>query len=290
MSTNLFVAYDADSRDGTAADPPAAGKSTADHRESVSFSEVLTRFGDQVIYDHISFTVRSGEFVCILGPSGCGKSTALRLMGGLIQPDGGKVSVAGGPASENWQRIAYVFQSHRLTPWRTALGNVELGMELRGGWTQVERQARAMEMLTLVGLSSEGDRLPSALSGGERQRVAIARALAVDPEIVLMDEPFSALDPNTRTMMRRELLEIWRKTGKTIVFVTHDIEEALMLADRVLAFSRKPTRLDRDMELSEPRPRNLTTSLSLQNRRAELTAWFNSMGAGDELEHSGEEK
>lgn len=278
MSENLLVAGEANFRDARTAD-----RANQVREASVIFRDVLTRFGEQVIYDNISFTVKAGEFVCILGPSGCGKSTALRLMGGLIEPDGGKISVAGGPISENWHRIAYVFQSHRLTPWRTALGNVELGMELRGGWSKSERRARAKEMLELVGLSSEGNRHPSALSGGERQRVAIARALAVDPEIILMDEPFSALDPNTRTMMRRELLEIWRQTGKTIVFVTHDIEEALMLADRVLAFSRKPTRLDREMELDECRPRDITTSPSLQNRRTELVEWFTSMGAGDEL-------
>lgn len=250
---------------------------------AIEFQDVLTQLGTQVIYDHISFRVQAGEFVCILGPSGCGKSTALRLMGGLLQADAGSVRVSGSPPADGWSRIAYVFQSPRLAPWRTALGNVTLAMELRSPHTRAQHRERALEMLQLVGLSHLANQYPATMSGGERQRVALARALAVDPEIVLMDEPFSALDPNTRHGLRAQLLELWSRTGKTIVFVTHDIDEALVLADRVLMFSRKPTRLDRVIEIREPRPRRINESPELQARQKELVDWFVSMGAQDEL-------
>jgi len=254
--------------------------SSSPQQEIVRFDRVLTRLGDQVIYDHISFSIKAGEFICILGPSGCGKSTALRLIGGLLQPDSGDVVIAGGTPANNWKRIAYVFQSPRLAPWRTALANVEMGMELRGGWTRNERRERALNALQLVGLHKEAARLPAQLSGGERQRIAIARALAVDPEIILMDEPFSALDPNTRALMRNELLELWNKTGKTVIFVTHDIDEALVLADRVLAFSRKPTRLERSLSIDQPRPRDLRCP-TLHTIRDELLSWFSAMDIAD---------
>jgi NitT/TauT family transport system ATP-binding protein len=254
----------------------------------IEFDAVLTKLGDQVIYDHISFSVMRGEFVCILGPSGCGKSTALRLMGGLLKADAGAIRVSGASAEEGWSRLAYVFQSPRLAPWRTAIGNVVLGMVLRCPGDKVQQRAHALEMLQLVGLAQLADQYPATMSGGERQRVSLARALAVDPDIILMDEPFSALDPNTRQALRAQLLELWQRTGKTIVFVTHDIDEALLLADRVLMFSRKPTRLDRVLQVEQPRPRHIRETPELQAQHDELFDWFASMGAQDELAPSRE--
>ena len=190
-------------------------------------------FGHEQIYDRLSFEIRRGEFVCILGPSGCGKSTSLRIIGGLLAADSGRITIDGRAPRDAWEEIAFVFQSPRLVPWRTALDNVMLGFELRFGSGEArQRKARASELLNLVGLAGDAGKYPSMLSGGERQRVAIARALAVDPKIVLMDEPFSALDPNMRARMRTEMEHIWSETGKTVVFVTHDIDEALQLADR----------------------------------------------------------
>jgi len=222
----------------------------------ISFDNVGISFGDERIYDRLSFDVRRGEFVCILGPSGCGKSTSLRMIGGLLDVGSGRVTVDGRDPHDAWPDIAFVFQSPRLVPWRTALDNVMLGTELRfGSGDREQRRARASELLRLVGLAGDAGKYPSMLSGGERQRVAIARALAVDAKIVLMDEPFSALDLNMRSRMRTEMERIWLETGKTVVFVTHDIDEALQLADRTVVLSNKPTRVLDIVELKTPRPR-----------------------------------
>ena len=227
----------------------------------IDFRDVVVELGGQKIYDRLSFQVKKGEFVCLLGPSGCGKSTSLRVMGGLLPIAAGTVRIMGLSPSVAWSRIAYVFQSPRLVSWRNALGNVLLGTELRfGSKNKKTREQKALELLSLVGLSQDVQKYPSILSGGERQRVAIARALAVDPEIIFMDEPFSALDPTTRKKMRSEIEQIWQKTGKTIVFVTHDIEEALQLADRIILLTKKPTSVKEDFPLEEARPRDLASS------------------------------
>jgi len=233
----------------------------------IAFRDVEVALGGERIYERLSFAVHPGEFVCILGPSGCGKSTSLRVIGGLLEAAGGTVTVNGRPPHEAWSDIAFVFQSPRLVPWRTALGNVLLGSDLRFGGDGNSRDARAQELLALVGLASDTHKYPSMLSGGERQRVAIARALAVDPQIVLMDEPFSALDPNTRRRLRAEIERIWQTTGKTVVFVTHDVEEALQLADRIIVLSNKPTIVVDVITLDAPRPRSLTHPGLAQERR-----------------------
>jgi len=243
----------------------------------ITFENVGVAFGDEQIYDRLSFDVRRGEFICILGPSGCGKSTLLRLIGGLLDVDIGRVTVDGRSPRNAWLDIAFVFQSPRLVPWRTALDNVLLGTELRfGAGDKERRRARATDLLRLVGLASDARKYPSMLSGGERQRVAIARALAVDPKIVLMDEPFSALDPNMRSRMRVEVERIWLETGKTVVFVTHDIEEALQLADRTIVLSNKPTRVLEIIELHTPRPRALADR-DLDTHRQKLVKLFRSL-------------
>jgi NitT/TauT family transport system ATP-binding protein len=241
----------------------------------LAFERVSTRLGGDIIFDELSFAVDEGEFLCILGPSGCGKSTSLRLMGDLLRVQGGEVRVAGQTPAKAWQSLAYVFQSPRLVPWRTALGNVMLGMELRyDNMAKRKMQARAAELLELVGLARDGHKFPSMLSGGERQRVAIARALAVEPRIILMDEPFSALDLNTRRRLRAELVSIWQKTGKTVVFVTHDIDEALVLAGRILLLSNKPTRVLETLVVDAPRPRDIARDPALQRQRARLHELF----------------
>jgi NitT/TauT family transport system ATP-binding protein len=243
----------------------------------ITFENVGVAFGEEQIYDRLSFDVRRGEFVCILGPSGCGKSTALRIIGGLLDVNVGRVTVDGRAPRDAWSEIAFVFQSPRLVPWRTALDNVLLGSELRlGAGDKEHRRARAAELLSLVGLAGDSRKYPSMLSGGERQRVAIARALAVDPKIVLMDEPFSALDPNMRSRMRSEMERIWLETGKTVVFVTHDIEESLRLADRTVVLSNKPTRVLEIIELRTPRPR-LLDDPDLDTHRQKLVKLFRSL-------------
>jgi len=248
-------------------------------KTAVRLDHVQLRFGRETIFQDLSFEVRQGEFVCLLGPSGCGKSTSLRLMGDLLQAHSGSVSVAGLPPSQAWDQVAFVFQSPRLAPWRNVTDNVLLGVELRSGRAAAQKQqAKAQSLLDLVGLGQSGHKFPSMLSGGERQRVAIARALAVDPSIVLMDEPFSALDPNTRLRLRQEIVRIWQETQRTVVFVTHDIEEAIWLADRIVLLSNKPTRVLESIEVPAPRPRQLHQDPSFQALRQRLEQLFHTLG------------
>ncbi len=249
----------------------------------LSFKDVTVRFGAETIYEDLSFAVEQGEFLCILGPSGCGKSTSLRLMGDLLPVNGGQVSIDGLPPSQGWSKLAYIFQQPRLAPWRTALANVTLGMEMRfDKMAKAKMRKKAVDLLRLVGLERDMDKYPGMLSGGERQRVSIARALSVDPDIILMDEPFSALDLNTRRRLRAEIIRIWQQTGKTVIFVTHDIEEALVLADRILLLSNKPARVLETLTLEEPRPRDLLVTPSLQARRDHLHTLFRQLEEDDE--------
>jgi NitT/TauT family transport system ATP-binding protein len=223
----------------------------------IELRSVALRLGEEQIYRSLSLDIREGEFCSILGPSGCGKSTLLRIIGDLLGVSSGEVRVGGRAPREAWQDIAYVFQSPRLAPWRNALDNVLLGVELRfGPGDRKAREREARELLKLVGLGNDREKFPAMLSGGERQRVAIARALAVKPKVILMDEPFSALDPQTRSRMRAEVERIWLETGKTIVFVTHDIEEALQLADRIVLLSPKPANVVETMTVTVARPRS----------------------------------
>jgi NitT/TauT family transport system ATP-binding protein len=198
--------------------------------------------------DNISFDVRAGEFVVIVGPSGCGKSTLLDLLGGLTRPSSGRILIDGhaitGPALDR----GLVFQQYALFPWRTAIRNIEFGLEAKGV-PKRERGERARQFLDLVGLEGFGDRYPHELSGGMKQRVAIARSLAYDPDVLLMDEPFAALDAQTRETLQDELLRIWETSGKTIVFITHGIEEAIYLGQRVAVMTSRPGRIKQVVEI-----------------------------------------
>jgi len=246
--------------------------------EAIEFRDVRAVLGGRVILEGVSFAVRRGEFLCLLGPSGAGKSTTLRIIGGLLRSTSGTVRIRGVAPEEGWRHLAFVFQSPRLVPWRTVLENVVLGMELRNeNSNRAEMTARARRYLAMVGLSADTGKYPGQLSGGERQRVALARALAVEPEIILMDEPFSALDVNTRERLRDEVVRIWRSTGKTIFFVTHDLDEALYLADRVLIISDKPARILRTIELTVPRPRDLFGDPEIARIRTEMRELFRDM-------------
>ncbi|ADB52511.1 ABC transporter ATP-binding protein [Conexibacter woesei] len=204
--------------------------------------------------DDISLDVAEGEFVVICGPSGCGKSTLLRLIHGLQQPDSGEVRVRGVPVREPTLDRGMVFQHHNLMPWRTVARNVELGLEALGR-PKAERTMRAGEWLAKVDLEQFATYYPAQLSGGMQQRVGLARALAVDPEMLLMDEPFGALDAQTRVVLQGELERIWEADSKTVVFITHDIEEAIFLADRVIVMSARPGRIVADIPVEAPRPR-----------------------------------
>jgi NitT/TauT family transport system ATP-binding protein len=207
----------------------------------------------------VSLAIGDGEFVTVLGPSGCGKSTLLHVIAGLTPPTRGRVVFEGIP--ERTAMAAVVFQDHALFPWRTVLGNVAFGPEVRGV-RAAEREARARALLELVGLQGFEERYPRELSGGMRQRVAIARALAVEPALLLMDEPFSALDAQSRALMQLELLAVWERTRKSILYVTHQIQEAVLLGDRVVVMTRRPGRVLTERRVPLARPRDERTALA----------------------------
>jgi NitT/TauT family transport system ATP-binding protein len=198
--------------------------------------------------DGITIDVHSGEFLVLVGPSGCGKSTLLDLLAGLSTPTSGQVLVDGVPVSGPGLDRGIVFQQYALLPWRTAQSNVEFGLEAKGV-PRRERANRARQFLNLVGLYGFADRYPHELSGGMKQRVAIARSLAFDPDVLLMDEPFAALDAQTRDGLQDELLRIWEQTGKTIVFITHGIDEAVYLGQRVAVMTSRPGRIKRIVDI-----------------------------------------
>ncbi len=204
----------------------------------------------------ISIDVEAGKFVVIVGPSGCGKTSLLMMLAGLRHQTEGAILCAGKPiAAPDPERVGVVFQEASLFPWLTALDNIEFPLALRG-MPRDDRRRRAGEMLTLVGLEGFGGRYPHELSGGMKQRVSIARGLVQDPPVLLMDEPFAALDEQTRMTMGQELLRIWSTTRKTVVFITHSLTEAVYLADEVLVMSARPGRIIDRIEVTLPRPRN----------------------------------
>jgi NitT/TauT family transport system ATP-binding protein len=200
--------------------------------------------------EDITLDVRPGEFLTLVGPSGCGKSTLLDLLGGLTAPTSGRILLDGRPIEGPARDRGIVFQQYALFPWRTAAQNVEFGLDIAGLKARQRREI-ARHYLDLVGLTAFADRYPHELSGGMKQRVAIARSLAYDPEVLLMDEPFAALDAQTRETLQGELLRIWRATGKTIIFITHGIDEAVVLGQRVAVMTSRPGRIKHVVEIPE---------------------------------------
>ena len=205
--------------------------------------------------DGVSFDVDDGEFVCIVGPSGCGKTTLFRIIAGLDGATDGDVYLGDDRVEGPTADMGVVFQEYHLFPWRTVRGNVAFGLE-KAGVPEARRRERVAELVELVGLSGFEDSYPKALSGGMKQRVAIARALAADPTLLLMDKPFGAVDAQTREMLQAELLDVWEQTGKTVLFVTHDVEEAIKLADRVVVMAKGPGRVEEIVDVDLPRPRS----------------------------------
>jgi NitT/TauT family transport system ATP-binding protein len=212
--------------------------------------------GNVPALEDVSFEVEAQQFVCVVGPSGGGKSTLLRLLSGLLMPTQGRVLFEGEPLTRPRRRLGLVFQKANLMPWRTVLANVMLPLELQHVPAGAAR-AQAQELIELVGLAGFEQTLPRGLSGGMEQRVAIARALVHNPEVLLLDEPFGALDALTRERMGAELLRIWEARKKTVVMVTHSIREAVLLADRVLVLSPRPGRLRLSLDVPLPRPRHV---------------------------------
>jgi NitT/TauT family transport system ATP-binding protein len=217
----------------------------------------------------VSLAIATGEFVCLIGPSGCGKTTLLHLIAGFIAPSEGEVRFGGEPVVKPGPDRGVVFQEYALFAWMTARQNVEFGLRMRG-MRKAERRQRAREALARVGLDRAADRYPHELSGGMRQRVAVARALVNEPKVLLMDEPFAAVDAITRASLQDELLRLWQETGVSVVFVTHNIDEAAFLAERVVVMSPHPGSVKREMRIALPYPR--------QRGSAEFASLYSEIG------------
>jgi NitT/TauT family transport system ATP-binding protein len=225
-------------------------------RERIVVEDVCLSYGSVVAARDLTFDVRPGEFVSLIGPSGCGKSTALRAIGGLLTPTSGTVRVGGTPVTgPRPAEIAFVFQDLALYPWRSALRNVEIALQF-AGVDRKTRRARATQALEAVGLGDVPHRFPAQLSGGMRQRVAIARALVSDADVLLLDEPFAALDEQTRLKLGGQLLRLLEEHGKTVVFVTHSLAEAAYLSDRIVVMGPRPATIKAVIPVGLPRPRD----------------------------------
>ncbi len=250
---------------GMAQQPPVADPASVSGHAPVPGTGIrvsavsLTFRGTRTVHtlDAIDLDIRPREIVALIGPNGCGKSTLLRVLAGLIAPDAGTVTLDGDPVTGPDPRVGLVFQEPRLLAWRTAEANVRFPMDL-AGWSAERQQTRASDLLGLVGLREFATAKPTTLSGGTRQRVAIARALALEPSVLLLDEPFSALDALTRERFNAELLHLWERTGATIVLVTHSIPEAVFVADRVVVLSPRPGRVVAEIPVDLPRPRRVS--------------------------------
>ena len=229
----------------------------------VRIRDLNMRFAAIDVLQHIDLDVAEGEFVCILGPSGCGKSTLLNILAGFLPPTSGEVAIDGQPVTGPDPRRIFVFQERGVFPWLTVEGNIGFGLFRL---SDEERRKRIAHYVQLVGLSGFERAFPRELSGGMKQRVEVARALAVNPDVLYLDEPFGALDSITRLQMRAELLRIWDAERKTILFVTHDIEESVQLADRVVVLSARPARIRRIVEIDIAHPRDLSSPRYIQLR------------------------
>ncbi len=239
--------------------PPASAKTKG--KPLISLKGVGLTFGSNEVLRDIDVEIGEGEFVCVIGPSGCGKTTLLRILSGLIQASRGTVSYRGKEQREPASDIAIVFQDYAnaLLPWRTASQNVSLALEA-AGMPRAERRDRIAELLSKVGLSKHADKFPSEMSGGMQQRLQIARCLAQNPSVILMDEPFGALDAMTRQKLQDEILSIVSESNVTAFFVTHDLEEAIYLGDRVIALEPNPGRIAELIDVPLARPRNQLTT------------------------------
>nr|WP_279530097.1 ABC transporter ATP-binding protein [Halospeciosus flavus] len=257
------------------ADDHGTETETEAEEPAVAVDSVTKRYGEgdsgTLALEDVSFEAHDGEFLVIVGPSGCGKTTLFRIIAGLEEPTSGEVRIHGDPIEGPGMDRGMVFQEYLLFPWRTVLENVKFGLEQQDV-SEAEAEERAMKMLDLVGLADEAEKFPKELSGGMKQRVGIARALAVDPEILLMDEPFGSVDAQTRDALHDELLRIWNETNKTVLFVTHDVDEAVKLADRVVVLQPSPGRVKEvvDVDLDRPRDRTDEAFATYENRIREL--------------------
>ena len=244
-------------------------------RGSASANNLTKRFGDLTVLDGINFNIKEGELLAIVGPTGCGKTTFLNTLSKLMPATEGEILIDGEEANPKKHNISYVFQEPTCLPWRTVRENVAYGMEVKGVGKE-EREARATQIMDLVGLSSCADLYPNQVSASMMQRIAVSRAFAVNPDLLLMDEPYGQLDVKLRFYLEDELVNIWKKLNSTVLFVTHNIEEAVYVAERILVLTNKPTKIKAEIPVDLPRPRNLIDPkfVELRKQVTELIRWW----------------
>lgn len=246
-----------------------------DERVKIRVNNLTKQFGDLTVLDDINFTIKQGELLAIVGPTGCGKTTFLNTLAKLMPATRGEILIDGEEANPRKHNISYVFQEPTCLPWRTVRENVAYGMEVKGV-PRKEREERANNIMELVGLSSCADLYPNQVSASMVQRIAVSRAFAVNPDLLLMDEPYGQLDVKLRYYLEDELVNIWRKLGSTVLFVTHNIEEAVYVAERILVLTNKPTKVKAEICVDLPRPRNLIDPRFVELRKevTELIRWW----------------
>ncbi len=251
---------------------PAEG---TERRAKVVVDGLTKKFGELLVLDDVSFTVSEGEFLSIVGPTGCGKTTFLNLLSKLIPPTAGGIYIDGQEADPKRHHIAFVFQEPSCMPWRTVGDNIAYGMEVKG-LPGEERKARLHKILDLVGLTDSAHLYPNQISASMEQRVAVARAFATQPDLLLMDEPYGQLDIKLRCYLEDELIRLWHELKSTVIFVTHNIEEAVYVAERILVLTNKPTKIKAEVKVDLPRPRNVVDPAFVEIRRAvtELIRWW----------------
>jgi len=241
----------------------------------IRVNNLTKRFGALTVLDGINFTIKKGELLAIVGPTGCGKTTFLNCLSKLMPATEGEILIDGEEANPRKHNIAYVFQEPTCLPWRTVRDNVAYGMEVKGE-SKKKRDERAAEIMELVGLSSCADLYPNQVSASMMQRIAVSRAFAVNPDLLLMDEPYGQLDVKLRFYLEDELISLWQKLSSTILFVTHNIEEAVYVAERVLILTNKPTKIKAEIKVDLPRPRKLIDPrfVELRKKVTELIRWW----------------
>ncbi len=247
----------------------------AENNIKIRVNNLTKRFGDLTVLDSINFTIKKGEFLAIVGPTGCGKTTFLNCLSKLMPTTEGDILIDGEVANPKKHNIAYVFQEPTCLPWRTVRENVAYGMEVKGV-PKAEREKRAAEIMNLVGLGSCADLYPNQVSASMMQRIAVSRAFAVNPDLLLMDEPYGQLDVKLRFYLEDELVNLWQKLNSTILFVTHNIEEAVYVAERILVLTNKPTTVKEEIVVDIPRPRKLVDPHFIELRRkvTDLIRWW----------------
>lgn len=246
-----------------------------DTQVKVRVEHLVKKFGDLLVLDDISFDVRQGEFLCIVGPTGCGKTTFLNSLTGLYDITSGSIRINGEPVNLKKHNVAYIFQEYSTMPWLTVEQNVRFGLSIKHAPADViARQTE--KYMDLVGLSPFRDYYPNQLSASMLQRVVIARAFATEPELLLMDEPYGQLDTELRYKLENELLNLWKQSGTTVIFITHNIEEAVYLGQRILVLSNKPTTIKKEIENPLPLPRNIAAPefVALRNEVTDLIKWW----------------